>query len=245
MITPQEQAIEILQPLLKHYETAAVAAPDTERVVEGDEFALDAVAFPAVQNRAHDVINGIFRSSPPLMRSSTAIPTASLCWFIFALGEGRYTSRSDVFGSAPENVLGSSRRPNDAHGDVGNFQRHDPHGVSARLGRMRGAIAVTARFTKTLDENALKARLETMLQDKGVACGKIWRAASAGQLPLSEEERLRGGDRRIEACLMVETLRAQDADRIAAVLSTQFPAAMVGVYRLLMRSAVEVLRAPV
>jgi hypothetical protein len=104
---------------------------------------------------------------------------------------------------------------------------------SLRLGRMRGAIAVTARFTKPPDENALKARLETLLQDKGVACGEIWRAASAGQLPLSEEERLRGGDHRIEACLMVETLRVQDADRIAAVLSTQFPAAMMGVYRLL------------
>jgi len=46
-------------------------------------------------------------------------------------------------------------------------------------------------------------------------------------------ERLRGGDRRIEACLMVETLRVQDADRIAAVLSTQFREAMIGVYRLL------------
>jgi hypothetical protein len=104
---------------------------------------------------------------------------------------------------------------------------------SLRLGRMRGAIAVTARFAKTPDENALKARLETLLQDKGVACGEIWRAASADQLPLSEEERLRGGDRKIEACLMVETLRVQDADRVAAVLSTQFREAMIGVYRLL------------
>jgi hypothetical protein len=104
---------------------------------------------------------------------------------------------------------------------------------SLRLGRMRVAIAVTARFTKTPDENALKARLETLLQDKGVARGEIWRAASADQLPLSEEERLRGDDRRIEACLMVETLRVQDADRIAAVLSTQFREAMIGVYRLL------------
>jgi hypothetical protein len=54
-----------------------------------------------------------------------------------------------------------------------------------------------------------------------------------GQLPLSEEERLRGGDRRIEACLMVETLRVQEAERIAEALSVQFPAATIGVYRLL------------
>ena len=45
---------------------------------------------------------------------------------------------------------------------------------------------------------------------------------------VSEQEQ-----KEIEACLMVETLRVQDADRIAAVLSTQFPAAMMGVYRLL------------
>jgi hypothetical protein len=54
-----------------------------------------------------------------------------------------------------------------------------------------------------------------------------------GQLALSEEERLRGGDRRIEGCLMVETLRAQEAERIAGALSAQFPAAAIGVYRLL------------
>jgi len=101
------------------------------------------------------------------------------------------------------------------------------------VGRVRGAIAVTARFTEAPDENALKETVETLLQDKGVAGGEVWRAAGAGGLALSEEERLRGGDRRIEACLMVETLRVPDAERIAAVLSTQFPAAMIGVYRLL------------
>jgi hypothetical protein len=104
---------------------------------------------------------------------------------------------------------------------------------SFRLGNMRGAVAVTARFGESPDETALKATLENLLQDKAVACGEIWSAASPGALALSEEERLRGGDRRIEACLLVETLRVQDAERVAATLSTQFPAGAVGVYRLL------------
>jgi hypothetical protein len=104
---------------------------------------------------------------------------------------------------------------------------------SLRLGRIRGALAVAARFAERPDENALKAALEDMSQDQGVAGGEIWSAASPGQLPVSEEERLRGGDRRMEACLMVETLRLQDADRVAAGLSAQFPAATIGVYRLL------------
>src|SRR4030095_13474345 len=64
-------------------------------------------------------------------------------------------------------------------------------------------------------------------------------AATAGSQPvcwwrrLAEEELLRGGARRIEACLLVEALRVQDAERMAGMLSTQLPAATIGVYRLL------------
>jgi len=75
--------------------------------------------------------------------------------------------------------------------------------------------------------------LENLLQDKGIACGEIWSAWSVGNLPPSEEERLRGGDRRMEGCLLLETLRVQDAERVAGMLSTQLPAATIGVYRLL------------
>ena len=104
---------------------------------------------------------------------------------------------------------------------------------SLRLGNMRGAVVVAARFSERPDEEALQAELENLMEDKAVACGEVWSAATPGDLPLSEEERLRGGDRRIEGCLMVETLRVQDAERIAAALSTRFPGATVGVYRLL------------
>jgi hypothetical protein len=104
---------------------------------------------------------------------------------------------------------------------------------SFRLGSMRGAVAVTARFREQLDENALKATVEDLLHDKTVAGGEIWSAASQGELSLSEEERLRGGDRRMQGCLLVETLRVQDAERIAERLSPQYPTAEIGVYRLL------------
>ena len=50
---------------------------------------------------------------------------------------------------------------------------------------------------------------------------------------MSEEERLRGGDRKIEACLVVETLRVPDAETIAAALAEEFPKTEIGVYRLL------------
>jgi hypothetical protein len=102
-----------------------------------------------------------------------------------------------------------------------------------RLGSMRGAVAVAARFSEHPDENALRSTLESLSQDRAVACGEIWSAASTGQRAPSEEERLRGGDRRIEACLMVETLRGEEAERIAGALASRFPAAAIGVYRLL------------
>jgi hypothetical protein len=102
-----------------------------------------------------------------------------------------------------------------------------------RLGVMRGAAAVVVRFGERPDEAALKTRLEDLMRDKAVACGEIWSAVDAAGLPVSEEERLRGGDRRIEGCLLVETLRVPDAERIAGALAAVFPGAAVGTYRLL------------
>jgi hypothetical protein len=102
-----------------------------------------------------------------------------------------------------------------------------------RLGAMRGVAVVAVRFGERPDEGALKARIETLMRDQAVACGEIWSAASPHEFPLSEEERLRGGDRKIEGCLLVETLRVPDAERISASLSGEFPRAAVGVYRLL------------
>jgi hypothetical protein len=102
-----------------------------------------------------------------------------------------------------------------------------------RLGAMRGAGVVAVRFGERPDETALKATIESLMQDKAVACGEIWSAVDPRAFPVSEEERLRGGDRRIEACLLVETLRVGDAERIAAALASRFPSTAIGVYRLL------------
>jgi hypothetical protein len=85
-----------------------------------------------------------------------------------------------------------------------------------RLGAMRGAAAVALRFTEKVDHEALKNT-----------------AVDARTIPVSEEERLRGGDRKIAACLYIETLRLAEADKIAGALLEKFPAAAAGVYRLL------------
>lgn len=102
-----------------------------------------------------------------------------------------------------------------------------------RSGAMTGAGVVTLRFNRQPNEAALRARLDRLVAEAGVASGEIWWAAGRDEFPVSAEERLRGGDRRIEACLLVETLRLPEAETIAAALSTEFPEAEAGIYRLL------------
>jgi len=102
-----------------------------------------------------------------------------------------------------------------------------------RLGAMRGTGVVTVRFGHRPVETALKSAIETLMRDKAVACGEIWQAADSLEFPVSLEERLRGGDRKIEACLLVETLRVSDAEKIAVALANEFPRTAIGIYRLL------------
>jgi hypothetical protein len=102
-----------------------------------------------------------------------------------------------------------------------------------RLGAMRGTGVVTVRFGERPAEAALKTVIESLMRDKAVACGEIWQAADPLQFPVSLEERLRGGDRKLETCLLVETLRIPEAEKIAAALANEFPRADIGVYRLL------------
>jgi hypothetical protein len=102
-----------------------------------------------------------------------------------------------------------------------------------RLGAMRGTCVVAVRFGERRPEAALEATIERLMRDKAVACGEVWRAADPLEFPISMEERLRGGDRKIEMCLLVETLRMPEAEEIALALAKEFPSTEIGVYRLL------------
>jgi hypothetical protein len=102
-----------------------------------------------------------------------------------------------------------------------------------RRGTMRGSTAVTVRFDKCPNESLLKDTIETLVAEKAVAGGEIWIAASLRESPVSQEERLRGGDKKLEACLLIETLRVSDSEKLALVLAASFPDTAIGVYRLL------------
>lgn len=100
-------------------------------------------------------------------------------------------------------------------------------------GAFRGAFAVTARFDQAPDNNALTALLDELLRDTTVASGEIWIALDPAGMPVSMEEKLRGGDKKIKGCLMIDTLRQPDAESMGARLSQQFSTADVGVFRVL------------
>lgn len=104
---------------------------------------------------------------------------------------------------------------------------------TVRRGACRGAFAVTARFDEAPDIGALTALVETLVQDTRVAAGEIWQAADAAGQPVSMEEKLRGGDKKIEAALMIDTLYQADVERVAEQLARSFAAAEIGVFRVL------------
>jgi hypothetical protein len=80
---------------------------------------------------------------------------------------------------------------------------------------------------------ALTRLSDTLVQDPAVAACEIWAAVDPAGQPVSMEEKLRGGDKKIKACLMVDTLRQGDAEKLGERLSDQYGDADVGVFRVL------------
>ena len=104
---------------------------------------------------------------------------------------------------------------------------------TARYGTFRGAYAVTARFSEQPDVNALTKQAKTLVQDTSIAACEIWTAVDPAGQPVSMEEKLRGGDMKIKGCLMVDTLRQGNAEKLAERLSKDLAGADIGVFRVL------------
>ena len=104
---------------------------------------------------------------------------------------------------------------------------------TVRRGFFRGAHTVTVRFNAAPDEAVVKAALDALTDDTKVAGGEIWIALDPKGMPVSGEEKLRGGDKKIAACLMIDTLRQTDAERIGAELGKKFSGTDAGVFRVL------------
>jgi len=102
-----------------------------------------------------------------------------------------------------------------------------------RRGAFRGAYAITARFDAEPDVGRVTALVDELVRNPAIASGEIWRAVDPAGQPISMEEKLRGGDRRIKACLMIDTLRQADAEKLGARFAREFTGADVGVFRVL------------
>lgn len=103
----------------------------------------------------------------------------------------------------------------------------------ARRGGVSGAYAVTVRFNDVPDEAKATQLMNTLVQDSAVASAELWSAADAGRQSVSEEEKLRGGDKKIKGCLIVDTLRQAEAEALGARMAKEFVGAEVGVFRVL------------
>jgi hypothetical protein len=104
----------------------------------------------------------------------------------------------------------------------------------ARRGAFRGAYVVTVRYVSAApDVTAVTATLDALVKDPAIAGGEIWQAADPAGMPISEEERLRGGDKKITGALVLDTLRQGDAEQLAERLSRELTGADVGLYRVL------------
>jgi hypothetical protein len=102
-----------------------------------------------------------------------------------------------------------------------------------RRGAYRGPYAITAHFEARQDEQELATAIDACSTENGFACGEIWSAVNVGVSP-TEEEKLRGGDRTIATCILIETLRQADAESAASSLTQRFKsAADTGIFRLL------------
>jgi hypothetical protein len=104
---------------------------------------------------------------------------------------------------------------------------------TARFGAFRGAYVVTARFNEQPDVDALTKQAEALVRDTNIAACEIWTAVDPAGQPVSMEEKLRGGDKKIKACLMADTLHQADAEKLGARLAKQFADADIGVFRVL------------
>jgi len=102
-----------------------------------------------------------------------------------------------------------------------------------RRGGFRGAYAVTVRFNDAPDNAGLAAIADELVRDPAVAACEIWTAVDPAGQPVSMEEKLRGGDKKIKACLMVDTLRQAEAEKLGQRLAKDFANSDVGVFRVL------------
>lgn len=102
------------------------------------------------------------------------------------------------------------------------------------IGGARGGQALTATLARD-GVPATRQASEALVVLPGVVRAELWVSADDLSTPVSDEEKLRGGDQKIEACLFVETLRSTELRTAALEVKKRLADHVdeVGLYRLL------------
>ena len=106
--------------------------------------------------------------------------------------------------------------------------------VSVSTGKLRGTFAATLQLNALPSPDRLARWAGADSRTARIARIEGWRAVE-DSLPPSTEARLRGGDDRIDACLLIETLRERDCATLTAELAEELgvPAEKAASFRLL------------
>ncbi|MGI9569387.1 MAG: hypothetical protein ACR2PH_06540 [Desulfobulbia bacterium] len=102
-----------------------------------------------------------------------------------------------------------------------------------KTGRYRGSVVVTSQFKSFPDLTAVNAFINSISDHTEFAMAELWRGVDADDQSIAKEEQLRGGDEKIKGCLMIETLRLQEAESIASIVRKHFAGSHTGLYRVL------------
>jgi hypothetical protein len=100
-----------------------------------------------------------------------------------------------------------------------------------RLRDSRSSMIVTARFATPQNAETLRALVHEFATDETVG-GEIWSSAETSGRVM-EEEKLRGGDRKIAACLLLDMPHQDQAGKVGERLQRLCPNAEIGIFRTL------------
>lgn len=107
--------------------------------------------------------------------------------------------------------------------------------IAHRFGDFHGAYAVAIILDTVAAAESAGTLIGALAEDVGVARAEIWTSAEAESSAPSAEEKMRGQDTKIAACLLIETLREDAAvalrDRVTAACDASVQRS--GIYRFL------------
>ena len=101
------------------------------------------------------------------------------------------------------------------------------------IGELFGSIALTIRLEADASDQDIQKTLDATYDPAKVAWIEKWVADEKPEDEAKAEEQIRGPDKKIKICFILETIREEDARMIASELFKKSIRAEIGIYNLL------------